>query len=180
VLGLNGAGKTSLLRILAGETTANLGDFRFGHQVSVGYYAQEHDNLRTDASLLDNLRTEVPPGMIYTETQLRALLGMMGLSGDKVHQQSGTLSGGEKTKLALAMLMVGRNNLLLLDEPTNNLDPPSREAVADSLSSWKGAIIFVSHDPEFVERLSPTKVLLMPDGQVDYFNDDWLELVSLA
>jgi ATPase subunit of ABC transporter with duplicated ATPase domains len=180
VLGLNGAGKTSLLRILAGETTANIGDFHFGHQVSVGYYAQEHDNLRTDQSLLDNIRSEVPPGLIYTETQLRALLGMMGLSGDKVHQPSGTLSGGEKTKLALAMLMVGRNNLLLLDEPTNNLDPPSRESVAAALSDWKGAIVFVSHDTEFVERLSPTKVLLMPDGQVDYFNDDWLELVTLA
>ncbi|MEI8240448.1 MAG: ATP-binding cassette domain-containing protein, partial [Actinomycetota bacterium] len=180
VLGLNGAGKTSLLRILAGETTANLGDFHFGHNVSAGYYAQEHDNLRTDQNLLDNIRAEVPPGVIYTETQLRALLGMMGLSGDKVRQSSGTLSGGEKTKLALAMLMVGRNNLLLLDEPTNNLDPPSREAVADALSDWKGSIVFVSHDTEFVERLSPTKVLLMPDGQVDYFNDDWLELVTLA
>jgi len=180
VLGLNGAGKTSLLRILAGESTANLGDFRFGHQVEVGYYAQEHDNLRTDRSLLENIRAEVPPNLVYTETQLRGLLGMMGLSGEKVYQESGTLSGGEKTKLALAMLMVGRNNLLLLDEPTNNLDPPSRESVADALSAWKGAIVFVSHDTEFVERLSPTKVLLMPDGQVDYFNDDWLELVSLA
>ena len=118
--------------------------------------------------------------MIYTETQLRALLGMMGLSGEKVHQASGTLSGGEKTKLALAMLMVGRNNLLLLDEPTNNLDPPSRQAVADALGGWKGSIVFVSHDTEFVEQLSPTKVLLMPDGQVDYFDEDWLELVSLA
>jgi ATPase subunit of ABC transporter with duplicated ATPase domains len=105
---------------------------------------------------------------------------MMGLSGDKVNQESGTLSGGEKTKLALAMMMVGRNNLLLLDEPTNNLDPPSREAVADALGSWKGSIVFVSHDTEFVEQLAPTKVLLMPDGQVDYFNADWLELVSLA
>ena len=180
VLGLNGAGKTSLLRILAGETTANAGDFHFGHHVEVGYYAQEHDNLRTDQSLLDNIRSEVPPGVIYTETQLRALLGMMGLSGEKVHQASGTLSGGEKTKLALAMLMVGRNNLLLLDEPTNNLDPPSRQAVADALGGWKGSIVFVSHDTEFVEQLSPTKVLLMPDGQVDYFDEDWLELVSLA
>ena len=180
VLGLNGAGKTSLLRILAGETEANLGDVRFGHQVQVGYYAQEHDNLRTDRSLLDNIRGEVPPTLVYTETQLRAFLGMMGLSGEKVHQASGTLSGGEKTKLALAMMMVGRNNLLLLDEPTNNLDPPSREAVADALCDWKGSIVFVSHDPEFVERLSPTKVLLMPDGQVDYFSEDWLELVSMA
>ena len=180
VLGLNGAGKTSLLRILAGETTADLGFFDYGHNVTVGYYAQEHDNLRTDASLLDNIRAEVPPGIVLTETQLRGLLGMMGLSGGKVFQEAGTLSGGEKTKLALAMLMVGRNNLLLLDEPTNNLDPGSRQAVADSLGSWKGSIIFVSHDTEFVEQLAPTKVLLMPDGDVDYFSEDWLDLVSLA
>ncbi|MFZ9676429.1 MAG: ABC-F family ATP-binding cassette domain-containing protein [Ilumatobacteraceae bacterium] len=180
VLGLNGAGKTSLLRILAGETNADIGQFAFGHQVQCGYYAQEHDNLDTNASLLDNIRREVPPGVQLTETQLRGLLGMFGLSGEKVFQKSGTLSGGEKTKLALAMLMVGRNNLLLLDEPTNNLDPPSREAVSDALSGWKGAIIFVSHDTEFVEHLSPTKVLLMPDGQVDYFGQDWLDLVSLA
>jgi ATPase subunit of ABC transporter with duplicated ATPase domains len=180
VLGLNGAGKTSLLRILAGETTADLGLFEFGHQVTVGYYAQEHDNLRPEWSLLDNLRAEVPPGVVLAETQLRGLLGMMGLSGDKVFQDSGTLSGGEKTKLALAMLMVGRNNLLLLDEPTNNLDPSSRQSVADALGGWKGSIVFVSHDTEFVEQLQPTKVLLMPDGDVDYFGTEWLDLVSLA
>ncbi|HEY3485404.1 MAG TPA: ABC-F family ATP-binding cassette domain-containing protein [Ilumatobacteraceae bacterium] len=180
VLGLNGAGKTSLLRILAGETEADLGFFELGHQVHLGYYAQEHDNLDETASLLDNIRREVPVDVTLTETQLRGLLGMFGLSGEKVFQESGTLSGGEKTKLALAMLMVGRNNLLLLDEPTNNLDPPSRQAVADALGGWKGAVIFVSHDTEFVEQLAPTKVLLMPDGQVDYFNPDWLDLVSLA
>jgi ATPase subunit of ABC transporter with duplicated ATPase domains len=180
VLGLNGAGKTSLLRILAGETDADLGDFEFGYQVHAGYYAQEHDNLRTDQSLLTNIRDAVPEGVNLGETQLRGLLGMFGLSGDKVFQESGTLSGGEKTKLALAMLMVGRNNLLLLDEPTNNLDPPSRQAVADALVDWPGAIILVSHDEDFVRELAPTKVLLMPDGDVDYFSDDWLDLVSMS
>jgi ATPase subunit of ABC transporter with duplicated ATPase domains len=180
VLGLNGAGKTSLLRILAGETEADLGHFEFGYQVHPGYYAQEHDNLDTRATLLDNIRDEVPAGVNLTETELRGLLGMFGLSGDKVFQDAGSLSGGEKTKLALAMLMVGRNNLLLLDEPTNNLDPPSRKAVADALKGWPGSIIFVSHDTEFVTELDPTKVLLMPDGDVDYFNDGWLELVSLS
>ena len=86
----------------------------------------------------------------------------------------------EKTKLALAILMVDRNNLLLLDEPANNLDPPSRQSIADTVSDWKGAIVLVSYNTEFVEQLAPTKVLLMPDGQVDYFSNEWLDLVSLA
>jgi ATPase subunit of ABC transporter with duplicated ATPase domains len=180
VLGLNGAGKTSLLRILAGATEANVGDFEWGYQVNVGYFAQEHDTLDPKQSLMWHMRRELPMGSPLTETQLRALLGMFGLQGDKVFQESGSLSGGEKTKLTLAMLMVGRNNVLLLDEPTNNLDPHSREAVAGALESWKGTIIMVSHDEEFVQRLSPTKVVLMPDGQVDYFSQEWLDLVSLS
>jgi ATPase subunit of ABC transporter with duplicated ATPase domains len=126
------------------------------------------------------MRRELPAGSPLTETQLRALLGMFGLQGEKVFQESGSLSGGEKTKLALAMLMVGRNNVLLLDEPTNNLDPQSREAVAGALENWKGSIIMVSHDEDFVERLNPTKVILLPDGEVDYFSPEWLELVSLS
>ncbi len=180
VLGLNGAGKTSLLRILAEETDADLGQFEFGYQVQAGYYAQEHDNLRPHENLLVNLRDSIPAGVEMTDTHLRGLLGMFGMSGEKVFQDSGTLSGGEKTKLALAMLMTGKNNMLLLDEPTNNLDPPSREAVANALIDWPGAIIFVSHDEEFVRELAPTKVLLMPDGDVDYFSDDWLDLVSMS
>jgi ATPase subunit of ABC transporter with duplicated ATPase domains len=180
VLGLNGAGKTSLLRILAGETQADRGTVRWGHNVTVGYYAQEHDNLRSDESLLDNIRRDVPSNIVLTETQLRGMLGMFGLSGEKVFQDAGTLSGGEKTKLALAMLMVGRNNLLLLDEPTNNLDPGSRRSVTEALADWPGALVIVSHDTEFVEQLAPTKVLLMPDGEVDYFSPGWLDLVALA
>jgi ATPase subunit of ABC transporter with duplicated ATPase domains len=178
VLGLNGAGKTSLLRIIAGVTEPDAGTVELGHHVSAGYYAQEHDQLVADRSALDHVRVEAIPGL--TDTELRSILGSFRLSGEKVFQEAGSFSGGEKTKLALAQLMVGRHNLLLLDEPTNNLDPPSREAVADSLSSWPGAIVLVSHDTEFVQRLAPTKVLLMPDGQLDLFDDDWLDLVALA
>jgi ATPase subunit of ABC transporter with duplicated ATPase domains len=105
---------------------------------------------------------------------------MFGLSGDKVFQDAGSLSGGEKTKLALGMLMIGRYNLLLLDEPTNNLDPGSRTAVADALSVWPGSIVLVSHDTEFVQQLAPTKVLLLPDGQADSFDESWLDIVALA
>jgi len=176
VLGLNGAGKTSLLRILAGETIADAGTVLLGHQVSAGYYAQEHDGLVPERSLLDHLRQQAG----LDDTLLRSLLGMFGLTGEKAFQAAGTLSGGEKTKLALAQLVAGRHNLLLLDEPTNNLDPPSREAVAAALADWPGSMVVVSHDAEFVERLTPQRVLLMPDGTLDYWSDDLAELVALA
>jgi ATPase subunit of ABC transporter with duplicated ATPase domains len=177
VMGLNGAGKTSLLRVLAGEGTPTLGTFRWGLGVSVGYYAQEHEGIRAGASLLEHMR-EAAPGL--EDRELRSLLGMFGLVGDKVFQDAATLSGGEKTKLALAQLVGGRHNVLLLDEPTNNLDPGARSAVADALSGWGGTLIVVSHDAEFVEALTPDRALLMPEGSVDHWSDDLLELVALA
>ncbi|HVM55421.1 MAG TPA: ABC-F family ATP-binding cassette domain-containing protein [Acidimicrobiales bacterium] len=176
VMGLNGAGKTSLLRILAGQTDADLGEFRFGFNVSVGYYAQEHENLRAGTTLLEHIQEH----RAGTLSELRGLLGMFGLTGEMAFQDAGTLSGGEKTKLSLALLTAGRHNLLLLDEPTNNLDPPSRAAVGDALASWKGAMVIVSHDPEFVRELRPQRVLLLPDGTLDYMRDDLLDLVALA
>ena len=105
---------------------------------------------------------------------------MFGLRGDVAFQDAGTLSGGEKTKLALAQLVAGRRNLLLLDEPTNNLDPPSRTAVAEALSTWSGSMVLVSHDVEFVRALAPQKVLMMPEGQLGFWDDDLLDLVALA
>ena len=103
-----------------------------------------------------------------------------GLSGEIAFQDAGTLSGGEKTKLALAQLVAGRRNLLLLDEPTNNLDPPSRAAVGAALSTWPGAMVLVSHDVGFVEELTPSRVLFMPDGTLDHWSEDFLELVANA
>ena len=105
---------------------------------------------------------------------------MFGLTGAIAFQDAGTLSGGEKTKLALAQLVAGRKNLLLLDEPTNNLDPPSRTAIAEALRGWPGAMVIVSHDVEFVQALAPQRVLLMPDGTLDFWEDNLLELVALA
>jgi ATPase subunit of ABC transporter with duplicated ATPase domains len=177
VLGLNGAGKTSLLRVLAGESTAENGSVRFGHNVSVGYYAQEHEGITAGRSLLEHVREQAPT---LGDEELRRLLGMFGLTGDKSHQDASTLSGGEKTKLALAQLVAGRHNLLLLDEPTNNLDPGSRQATADALAAWPGTMIIVSHDAAFVRELAPDRALLMPDGDLDHWHDDLLELVELA
>ncbi len=176
VMGLNGAGKTSLLRILAGVSEASAGSFHPGVGVSVGYYAQEHEGIHPGVAVLAHMReqSDVP------ETELRALLGMFGLVGDKAFQDAATLSGGEKTKLALAQLVAGRHNLLLLDEPTNNLDPPSREAIGRALADWPGSMILVSHDAGFVSELAPDRVLLMPDGTEDAWSDDLLDLVAMA
>jgi ATPase subunit of ABC transporter with duplicated ATPase domains len=178
IMGLNGAGKTSLLRILADQSTPDCGTARFGHGVSVGYYAQEHEGIRARVPVLDHIREMSEFGT--TEQDMRNLLGMMGLSGEIAFQDASTLSGGEKTKLALAQLVAGKHNLLLLDEPTNNLDPPSRDAVAAALGGWPGAMVIVSHDSGFVEALGPERVLTMPDGTLDYWSDDLLDLVSLA
>jgi ATPase subunit of ABC transporter with duplicated ATPase domains len=105
---------------------------------------------------------------------------MFDLTGAIAFQDAGTLSGGEKTKLALAQLVAGRRNLLLLDEPTNNLDPPSRTAIAAALAGWSGGMVIVSHDVEFVQALEPHRVLLMPDGELDHWDEDLLDLVALA
>jgi ATPase subunit of ABC transporter with duplicated ATPase domains len=176
VMGLNGAGKTSLLRILAGVSDADHGEVRFGTGVSVGYYAQEHEGIEPGVEALAHMQL----ASTAEPQTLRRLLGMFGLTGEMAFQDAGTLSGGEKTKLALAQLVAGRHNLLLLDEPTNNLDPPSREAVAHALAAWPGTMVIVSHDREFVEALEPDRVLMMPDGDLDYWSGELLDLVSLA
>ena len=176
VMGLNGAGKTSLLRILAGLTAPDRGEVRIGMGVDVGYYAQEHEGIEAGKDVLSHVRSQSDA----PDQQLRGLLGMLGLPGEFAFQDAGTLSGGEKTKLALAQLVAGRHNVLLLDEPTNNLDPPSLEAVGRALGMWPGTMIIVSHDLEFVRTLRPGRALMMPEGSLEYWSDGLLELVALA
>jgi ATPase subunit of ABC transporter with duplicated ATPase domains len=176
IMGLNGAGKTTLLRVLAGVSEPDRGSVRRGAGVSLGYYAQEHEGIRDGVDVLAHVKAESDAD----DQHLRSLLGMFGLTGDVAFQDAGTLSGGEKTKLAVAQLVAGRRNLVLLDEPTNNLDPPSRTAIAAALSGWPGTMILVSHDVEFVDALAPGRVLMMPDGMLDFWSEDLLELVSLA
>jgi ATPase subunit of ABC transporter with duplicated ATPase domains len=176
VMGLNGAGKTTLLRVLAGVLEPDLGEVELGSGVSTGYYAQEHEGIVAGRSLLEHMREASSLG----DGAMRDLMGMFGLSGDKAFQDASTLSGGEKTKLALAQLVAGRHNVLLLDEPTNNLDPASRTATGEALASWPGTMVIVSHDPEFVRSLAPDRALLMPDGTLDVFREEMYELLELA
>jgi ATPase subunit of ABC transporter with duplicated ATPase domains len=175
IMGLNGAGKTTLLRILAGVETPDLGEVHLGHNASLGYYAQEHEQILAGETVLDHMRR------VSTEPDrvLRTVLGHF-LLADKVEQDAVTLSGGEKTKLALAMVVMGRHNVLLLDEPTNNLDPQAKEALLEALRYYDGTLILVSHDAEFVEDLLPERAVLMPDGETAYFDESMLELVTLA
>src|SRR5579859_7163550 len=132
------------------------------------------DGTRT---VLENMRSAAPG---LTESELRRILGSFLFPGDDVDKPAGVLSGGEKTRLALAILVVSGANVLLLDEPTNNLDPASRAEILAALRSYSGAIVLVTHDEEAVEALSPERVILLPDGVEDAWNEDFEDLVSLA
>ncbi|CAM3651587.1 ABC-F family ATP-binding cassette domain-containing protein [Occultella aeris] len=177
VLGLNGAGKTTLLRILAGVEASDTGEVQPGHGLKVGYYAQEHETLDTERTVVENLRSAAPD---MNDTQVRSVLGSFLFSGDDADKPARVLSGGEKTRLALAVLVVSSANVLLLDEPTNNLDPASREEILGALRTFTGAVVLVTHDEGAVVALEPERVLLLPDGDEDHWNDGYVELVSLA
>ena len=177
VLGLNGAGKTTLLRILGQVEKPDTGNVEPGHGLRIGYYAQEHETLDTGRTVLENMRSHAPD---LQDAQVRTVLGSFLFQGDDVHKPAGVLSGGEKTRLALATLVVSGANVLLLDEPTNNLDPASRAEVLDALRRYEGAVVLVTHDEGAVEALNPERVVLLPDGAEDLWNRDYLDLVSLA
>ncbi|GAB3612725.1 ABC-F family ATP-binding cassette domain-containing protein [Humibacter ginsengisoli] len=177
VIGLNGAGKTTLLRILGGIDVPDTGSIEPGHGLRIGYYAQEHETIDVGRTVLQNMVSSSPN---LTETEARKVLGSFLFTGDDVHKPAGVLSGGEKTRLALAMIVVSGANVLLLDEPTNNLDPASREQILDALAHYEGAVVLVSHDPGAVEALNPERVLILPDGVEDHWNADYADLIALA
>ncbi|MGD0684886.1 MAG: ABC-F family ATP-binding cassette domain-containing protein [Streptosporangiaceae bacterium] len=177
VLGLNGAGKTTLLRILAEVEEPDAGEVLPGHGLRLGYYAQEHETLDTARTVLENMRSAAPD---LSEADHRGILGSFLFSGDDVAKPTGVLSGGEKTRLALALLVVSGANVLLLDEPTNNLDPGSRAEILSALRHFKGAIVLVTHDEGAVDALQPERVVLLPDGIEDAWSEDLTDLVALA
>lgn len=177
ILGLNGAGKTTLLRLLAGVEQPDTGVLEPGYGLRIGYFAQEHDTLDNDATVWENVRHAAPDA---GEQDLRGLLGAFMFTGPQLEQPAGTLSGGEKTRLALAGLVASTANVLLLDEPTNNLDPASREQVLDALRSYRGAVVLVTHDPGAAAALGPQRVVLWPDGTEDYWSDEYRDLIELA
>ena len=177
LIGRNGAGKTTLLRMLAGQAEADTGEVVAGHGLKLGYFAQEHDTLDTDRTVLENMKSAAPE---LQDTQVRTILGSFLFQGDDVDKPAGVLSGGEKTRLALATLVASSANVLLLDEPTNNLDPASRREILNALHSYEGAVVLVSHDEGAVEALEPERVVMLPDGVEDLWSQDYQDLITLA
>ncbi len=175
VIGRNGAGKSSLLRVLAGVQQPSEGEVALGHNAVIGYFAQEHEQVDPSLTALGNIDDSV----LVSERERRALLGSFGLPSKAADQMPDTLSGGERAKLALAMLAAGHVNLLVLDEPTNNLDPASIDAVGRMLSIWPGTIVAVSHDRSFVGALEPTHALALPSERYDFWREEYLEEVAM-
>jgi ATPase subunit of ABC transporter with duplicated ATPase domains len=176
ILGLNGAGKTTLLRILAGELESDTGSVAHGQGLKIGYYAQEHESLDFERTILENMMSATAD---IREPEARNVLGSFLFTGDDVHKLVKVLSGGERTRLALATLVVSAANVLLLDEPTNNLDPASRDEILAALSEYQGAVILVSHDEGAVQALKPERVILLPDGDEDLWKEEYFDLVTI-
>ena len=162
LLGPNGSGKTTLIRTLLGELKPLQGHPRLGHKVHIGYYAQGHDVLNWEATVIAEL-TRVSPGL--GEAAARNLLGRFLFSGDDVFKRVGDLSGGERSRVALAQLTLLPGNLLILDEPTNHLDIGAREALEGVLKEYPGSILFVSHDRYFIDAIAD-KIWNVEDGRV--------------
>jgi ATP-binding cassette subfamily F protein 3 len=174
IIGVNGAGKTTLLRTLQGLTTLDGGTVTWGDRVQVGYYAQESEGLDYNNTVLAEALAVRPDDIKH----VRGVLGGFLFSGDRVQQPIGTLSGGEKTRLALAKLVLSGPNVLVLDEPTTHLDPASRKIIGEALAGYDGTIIAVTHDVEFVGHLRPDSLLMMPTGKLVPYTPDYDKLLA--
>ena len=166
ILGPNGVGKTTLLKIIAGLIQPDSGKIEIGQNVDIGYYAQEQEILNQENTLLDELMQTAD----RSQSQVRSILAHFLFPKDRVHIQIKLLSQGEKSRLALAKIVIEGHNLLLLDEPTNHLDVASRAQVKEALKKYTGAILIISHDQEFLDGISVEKVLLLPENKFGYLD----------
>ena len=174
LIGPNGVGKSTLIKLITGEVESDSGDIRFGSNVDLGYYDQHQSSLHPEKTVLDEVWDRFPR---MEQSDVRGALGMFLFTGDDVFQPIKTLSGGEKGRVALTALMLRKDNLLLLDEPTNHLDMDSREVLEDALAGFGGTIITVSHDRYFINRVADRILEMRPDGVTEYMGnyDDYIE-----
>lgn len=177
LIGKNGAGKSTLIKMLVDELQPDTGTVTKHELLDIGYYAQEHESFDLESTLIENVVAQVPD---WGEGQARALLGRFMFSGDKAYQKVGSLSGGEKTRLAIALLTVKGHNLLILDEPTTYLDILSQRVILEVLKDYQGAMLLVSHTEDFVKELNPDRGLLLPQNTFDFWRPEMLDQVSLV
>ncbi|MGO8946394.1 MAG: ABC-F family ATP-binding cassette domain-containing protein [Ktedonobacterales bacterium] len=168
LIGPNGSGKTTLLRTIVGQISARSGSLRLGHNVQIGYYAQTHEGLNLQATLVDEIRKISH----LSEEGARTYLGRFLFTGDDVWKTVGSLSGGERSRVALAKLTLQGANFLVLDEPTNHLDLPARQVLEEILGEYDGTMIFVSHDRYFVDALA-TRLWVLADGAISVFGGNY-------
>jgi len=175
ILGENGCGKTTLLKILTGEYQADSGEYKFGNNIQFGYYDQAQTDLDPSKTVIDEVWDRYPK---MTQTQVRSALAQFLFKGDDVFKNVGKLSGGEKARVSLLKLMLSKANMLLLDEPTNHLDIHSREALENALASYGGTLLIVSHDRYLINKLADRIVWLGKTGTVniDGNYDRYIEL----
>lgn len=175
LIGPNGAGKSTLIKIIMGITDATEGTIEKDQHLSIGYYSQEFETFNFDLTVLQTVE-EVSP---MPEAKIRPFLARFNFPSSRVSQKIGTLSGGEKTRLFIALLMLQNHNLLILDEPTTYLDVFSQRIILDSLKMYKGALFFVSHTEEFVKEMKPNRALLLPENRIEYWIEELAEKVSI-
>ena len=177
LLGANGVGKTTLLKILTGRERPDTGEVRFGSGVEVGYYDQQQEGLSPDKTVLDEVWDDFPR---MEQTPIRNALAGFLFTGDDVLAPVSTLSGGERGRVLLTKLMLRQDNFLILDEPTNHLDMDSREMLETALLGFEGTILTVSHDRYFINRIADRVLVMEPDGVTEYLGnyDDYLEKLA--
>lgn len=170
IVGENGIGKSTLLKLIVDKLSPESGNIFFGSHVSIAYYAQELEILDERRTILENVQT-----YDYTDTELRGILSNFLFEGDEVFKKVEVLSPGEKARVALCKILLKRANLIILDEPTNHFDPETQKIIGENFKDYSGTLIIVSHNPEFVEQIGITRMLVLPDGIIKNYNHELLE-----
>lgn len=173
IVGKNGVGKSTLLKLIIGKIKPTSGDIDIGKKTDIGYYAQEHELLDSEKSIIDNFAD-----INISQAKLRGILGRFLFYGDDVFKKVGVLSPGERSRVALAKLSLSGANFLILDEPTNHLDPITQAIIAETFKEFSGTMLVVSHNFEFVDNLGIERTLVLPDGKISYYDRQVLEYYS--
>ncbi len=174
LIGPNGSGKSTVIKIMLSLVTPGNGHVEKADNLKVGYYSQEFENFDLDEKVMELVRRV---GLV-DEQRARGFLARFMFDAVKVNQRIETLSGGEKTRLSIALLMLEDNNLLILDEPTTYLDPMSQRIILEAIKEYKGTIILVSHVEDFVREINPSRALFMPEGNVKLWDNEFLSTIS--